>query len=324
MVRGSATIEYQANRCSNHPDKTKFDAIFSIEKKCVWGIEAKYFDNLWSEQIKREAKAIENVSKYLGYEKAGVLFLLPEQQLGTIVSSNSDKVIRACISDLITKGQISIRFTSWEIIFEIIKRCGNDKIKREIDQYCKFRNNNKRGYTTDFSKKAKIKNWYDWNDLILNPKNAPRDLPKLKANRKLRDYGKSSAKLEDIFHGDQIDLALSIIDKSNLVPQYRKTGYANLYKNDKANAQLHPCTNGIDIVIRDADKKCPKSVFLKTKEISYLNGYKGTNKGWLEGDGKRGTSKPAVAFTLPIDLMQKPKHQGWEEIDDLLLYAYKK
>ncbi len=119
MNRGSATLEFQANRCSNHSDKTKFDAIFSIEKDCVWGIEAKYFDNLRGDQINREAKAIENVSKYLSYEKAGVLFLLPEQQLGTIVTSNSHKVTRACISDLIIKDRILIRFTSWEIIFEI-------------------------------------------------------------------------------------------------------------------------------------------------------------------------------------------------------------
>jgi len=88
MNRGSATIEYQANRCSNHSDKTKFDATFSIEKDCVWGIEAKYFDSLSRDQINREAKAIENVSEYLGYKKAGVLFLLPEQQIGTIVTSN--------------------------------------------------------------------------------------------------------------------------------------------------------------------------------------------------------------------------------------------
>jgi hypothetical protein len=159
-------------------------------------------------------------------------------------------------------------------------------------------------------KKLKLKSWLT---------NFKQDifyyLSKLKPTHKPRE-GNSSAKLDEIFDGDQIDLVSAIIENSGFDFIGRKTGYVNLYR-DRVHAQLHPCNGGVDIVVRDADEECPKCTILKSTDRSDLNGYKGANKGWLDGDGTRGTYSPAVAFTIPNDLIK-----GWQEIWAILDYAH--
>jgi len=146
-------------------------------------------------------------------------------------------------------------------------------------------------------KKLKLKSWITnfKKDIFYN-------LSKLKPIHRPRE-GNSSAKLDEIFDGDQIDLVSAIIKNSGFDFIGRKTGYVNLYR-DRVHAQLHPCHGGVDIVVRDADEKCPKCTLLKAKDISGLNGYKGPNKGWLDGDGTRGTYSPAIAFTIPNDFIK--------------------
>ena len=159
-------------------------------------------------------------------------------------------------------------------------------------------------------KKVKLKSW-----LTNFKKDIFYHLSKLKPTHRPRE-GNSSAKLDEIFDGDQIDLVLQIIESSGFDFIGRKTGYVNLYR-DRVHAQLHPCNGGVDIVVRDADEECPKCTILKATDISDLNGHKGANKGWLDGDGTRGTYSPAVAFTIPNDLIK-----GWQEIWAILDYAH--
>jgi len=161
-------------------------------------------------------------------------------------------------------------------------------------------------------KKFKLKSW------LTNFKKDISDyLSKLKPTRRPRE-GNSSAKLDEIFDGDQIDLVSAIIENSGFDYIGRKSGYVNLYR-DRVHAQLHPGYGGVDIVVRDADEDYPKCTILKAKDISGLNGYKGPNKGWLDGDGTRGTYTPAVAFTISNDLIK-----GWQEIWAIIDYAHEK
>jgi len=53
MKRATATVEFQSNRCGTGGDNTTFDALLTLESDWAWGIEAKYFDTLKTEQIQR-------------------------------------------------------------------------------------------------------------------------------------------------------------------------------------------------------------------------------------------------------------------------------
>jgi len=128
IKEGSATIEYQANRACHSGDNTTLDAIFTIKKEWIWGIEAKYFDLLRKDQINREIRAVESLQKFLGYTKAGMIFILPEQQIGTIVKR--DETTRKAIADYIVNSKVSISITSWEIVFDILKDSGVRQLKK--------------------------------------------------------------------------------------------------------------------------------------------------------------------------------------------------
>ena len=161
-------------------------------------------------------------------------------------------------------------------------------------------------------KKSKLKSW-----LTNVKKDIFYNLSRLKPIHRPQE-GNSSAKIDEIFEGDQIDLVSEIIENSGFDFKYRKTGYVNLYI-DRVHAQLHPCDGGVDIVVRDGDEDCPKCKILKSKDISKLNGYKGANKGWLDGDGTRGTYSPAVAFTIPNDFIKL-----FHDICAILHYAHER
>lgn len=87
--RLTATVEFQPNRCDTGGDNTTFDALLTYEDEWVWGIEAKYFDTLKAEQIQREMSTIEQLRSRFGYARAGVLFLVPEQHLGSTIHAEA-------------------------------------------------------------------------------------------------------------------------------------------------------------------------------------------------------------------------------------------
>lgn len=322
MKKGAVGVEFQANRCSNHPKKTRFDVIFTSEKDWVWGIEAKYFNYLEIDQIEREVKAIEDIANYNSYKNAGVLFVLPEQQLGSIVFVDTE--IRKCFVDLMEKNEIHINFTSWEIIFQILLDCKISELSQAIHEFCSFRNKNKKSYPTELSVEPFVKDGMKWKEYIKKPKSAPKNLPRLKKISHSQ-YDRSSTNIDDIFSTDQIDLVLKIVDISGFVPRYKMSNYANLSKKKRAHAQLHPCDSGVDLAIREAeaDEDCPKCEILKRKKIQDLKGTESPrNKAWLMGEHI--TKSPAIAFTIPFYLINKPNHKGWKEIDTLLKYAHNK
>jgi hypothetical protein len=125
--------------------------------------------------------------------------------------------------------------------------------------------------------------------------------------------------VEQIFMGSYYQLAMEIIRRSDLTTVARKTGYVNLY-NGKACAQLHPHNQGVALVIPELDQRCPPCTLLRQIPIQSLQGYQGTNKSWLDGDGTRWTYSPAGAFLVPADMENQPKHPGWKEVDALLAY----
>jgi len=154
MNRATATIEFQTNRSSGEGDKTTFDAMFTIESEWVWGIEVKYFDCLKVEQIQREIGAIERLRKSLGYMHGGVLFIVPEQQLGTIMKGYDG--VRKCIGDAMNTSTTRVNVVSWEIIFEILICSGPEDLEKKIVNYCELRNNNSK-YPTKLAAQAKVK-----------------------------------------------------------------------------------------------------------------------------------------------------------------------
>jgi hypothetical protein len=104
----------------------------------------------------------------------------------------------------------------------------------------------------------------------------------------------------------------------------QRSKYTNLYLHQQIYAQLHPRTdgNGTDLALRERgdDRNLPKCSLLKRIEIGGLNGFWGTNKSWLAGDG-RFTDRPAAAFHIPPSLQSSPENPGWKELQNLLEYT---
>jgi len=117
-------------------------------------------------------------------------------------------------------------------------------------------------------------------------------------------------------------LAQKIIDLSRCEAKARQSGYVNLTRNQKTFAQLHTNPAGVDIVIPKAanDPGLPACSLLKKIDIRTLSGYTGTNKLWLDGNGKFPKS-PAVAFHIYGELDTDSIHPGWKEVEILLRYA---
>ena len=105
-------------------------------------------------------------------------------------------------------------------------------------------------------------------------------------------------------------------------------GYLNLYKGQKAFAQLHfPSSyGGIDLALweRRNDKGLPKCLILeRIDELWKLSGYQQrNNKAWL--DGERLSNSPAAAFNIPQSLYHNSGAPGWKEIESLLKYTFGK
>jgi hypothetical protein len=177
-------------------------------------------------------------------------------------------------------------------------------------------------YPAELAEFPHIKDSSQWQEFILKPQNAHNNIPILKVTTGPFKIGQESGRIEDLFSAEQIEIVKKIWKISGLELLCQKT-YANLSKKKKAHAQLHPCEKDIDIAIREVDEKCPKCKFLKEKAIPKLFGYQQiTNRGWLEGIRK--TSRPAIAFTLNLDLMKDPSYKGWGELEKLLEYARQK
>jgi len=105
-------------------------------------------------------------------------------------------------------------------------------------------------------------------------------------------------------------------------------GYLNLYKGQRAFAQLHfPSSyGGIDLALweRGNDKDLPKcSVLKRVDELWKLSGYQQrNNKAWL--DGERLSNSPAAAFNIPQSLYHDSGDPGWKELEALLKYTFGK
>ena len=106
------------------------------------------------------------------------------------------------------------------------------------------------------------------------------------------------------------------------------SGYLNLYKGQKAFAQIHfPSSyGGVDIALweRGNDKDLPKCNVLKPiNEIWKLAGYQQrNNKAWL--DGERLSNSPAAAFNVPQSLLNDVDNPGWKELEVILKYTFLK
>ena len=321
MKESTSTVEFKPKRCSIKGDNTKFDALFSMEDKCIWGIEVKYFDFLRSEQIQREVDIIKTLSECKQYQEAGVLFVVPEQYLTSIVTYDNE--IRSLLKKLIYVESPLIRIVSWEIIFDILSKAISKDFPNELNNFCKFRNQNQK-YPIKLNVTPKVDNYLDWQNIISGDIPLPSDITVIekKGFDGFEKIGGESSSISELFSNGYIVLAIAIIVRTDLDPKFR-TRYCNLSIRKRAHAQLHPNSNGIDLAIREADgdEKLPKCYVLDRVSIKDLYGYFGTNKGWLKGNGTRGTHSPAVAFHIPNTLENNPDHSGWKDVDLLLKYA---
>ena len=112
-----------------------------------------------------------------------------------------------------------------------------------------------------------------------------------------------------------------------------RSKYVNFYVGQKVYAQVHEprerrskVYDGVCLAIPEAsaDKELPEISFLDNIEVEDLHGFWGANRDWLLGNGQRFTQSKAVAFHIPLELLDKTKHQGWKEVDQLLNYAKEK
>ena len=137
-------------------------------------------------------------------------------------------------------------------------------------------------------------------------------------------FGLASTTLDRVFSGRVLELAKLIIKRRDFEPKAQKNrgnSYVDLSLNRRAHAQLHEYNGGVAIAVREADERCPRCEALERVRIEALSGYYGSNKSWLEGNGKRYTHRPAVAFLVPEELTDNQNHPGWRDVDELLNYA---
>ncbi len=325
VSKATATVEFQANRCGTGSDATTFDSLLTIEPDWVWGIEAKYFDVLKREQIEREARAIRCLADKLRYARSGLLFLVPEQQLGTVVTQDGE--IRACLTILMREGAIAVRVSSWEIVSEVIGEAGTPELRQQLTDYWELRNQNKK-YAAKVGSGARVRDWEGWDRYILGKMPAPPDLPRLqdRGDSSFSRFGQASAEVVEVFDGGHTVLAEEIARRARrfgFETKGQKSGYVNLSRSGRAHAQIHPHPNGVAFVIREAARELPPSTSLPAIPFQSLPGHRGRNKSWLDGDRKL-TFKPAGAVLVPAVLGENPEHVGWQEVDALLRYAQKK
>jgi len=326
VSKATATVEFQANRCGTGGDATTFDSLLTLEPDWVWGIEVKYFDVLKREQIEREARAIRCLGDKLGYTRSGLLFLVPEQQLGTIVTQDGE--IRACLASLMRDGGTAVRVSSWEIVSEVIAEAGAPELRQQLGDYWKLRNQNE-NYAAKVGARARVHDCAEWARYILGEVRAPSDLPKLLdcGASSFSRFGQASAEVAEVFEGGYAVLAEEIVRRARrfgFEPKGQKSGYVNLSKDGRAHAQIHPHPDGVALVVREAARELRPSAHLGGIRYEDLPGYRGRNKPWLDGDGENRTFAPAAAVLVPAALGENPEQVGWQEVDAVFRYAQTK
>lgn len=323
--RVTVSIELQANRaCPSVSVKvnTRFDALITFEDDWIWGVEAKYFDKLTKEQINTEYESIKELAKNLGYKNAGLLFIVPEELVGSIKEDSEFKAELDELKRLFGETDCLVRLSSWEMIFDVINTCGNEDVKKRIDAYIDRRNENT-NYPTKLHKTPDVGTSKEWTEIFLgnaaNTVSLTRKLSSIQGD--FGQFGKASSEFQEVF-SDPVSLGLAQTVKatSGLEEKSQKSGYANLSRNGKAYAQMHPHTNGIALVIRpgnfDEHSISQLRASFESVPLQTLKGYKGSNKAWLEGrmysDGER------LAFFLPNSMAQVPMDsQEWSAVRNI-------
>ncbi len=120
-----------------------------------------------------------------------------------------------------------------------------------------------------------------------------------------------------------------LVDHSGLIPDY-KNKYVNLRTHrgrgrgrGRVLAQFHQNPCGVHLAIPEGsdDEAVPQSP-LQPVDIEELSGYSiGPEKSWLNGDGKRGTYRKAIAFHIPDSIGDDS--DAWAHIMALIEYAKK-
>lgn len=325
MSRATATVEFQTDRCGSGGDRTTVDSLLTVEPEWIWGIEAKYFDVLKRDQIEREARAIHRLAEHMGYRRSGLLFLVPEQQLGTVIYSDSE--VRGCLAGLMGEGATAVRVSSWEIVNEILSEA-TPALRADLAAFWEFRNKNKK-YAAKVGLRARVPNCDEWTRHFLGQMPVPSDLPRLAGGgaSSFSRFGQASAEVDEVFEGGCAVLADEIVCRARgfgFEPKGQKSGYVNLSRLGRAHLQIHPYPGGAALVVREAAGELRPSAHLAEVPYQSLPGYHGSNRPWLDGDRKRFTRRPAAAVLVPLALEKTPGHIGWQEVDAVFKYAQRK
>ena len=305
------SVELQADRCCPANINTRFDALLTFEDDWIWGIEAKYFDILTTKQITTEYDCINELSKSLGYKNAGLLFIVPEEQLGSILYDKYFSEVLETLRKYLEGKECCVRLSSWEMLFDIICECGDEKLQKEIGKYLDLRNRNKI-YSTKLYKSPIVKYCTEWEQIFMGNKTVKtlRKIPD--SQNKFSHIGGSSSGLKEVFNESLIfKLAQMIIEISQLEEKSQKSGYTNLSKNKKAYSQIHPHMEGVALVLKIKEENNPlfSEIISTFRELplNSLSGYRGSNKEWLEGRMEKfGGKIKAKAFLIPSSLSSEP------------------
>lgn len=321
----TATVEFHVDRVVP-AITTQFDILLTFEKEWIWGIEAKYFDVLEEAQIQEEIEAISKLAESLEYEKAGVLFIAPEEQLGWSVHQCDD--VCKCLEKFIRTASACVRVASWEIIFEILIGYSPEKLGDDLSRYCKFRNNNRKSnYPYELDTKAQTSGYKQWERYITGE-----DVPTSAIRRKPPPKSWTKGATADIREvcGKYTGLCEQIIECAGryffeAVP--KKSKYVDLKAAGKTTkAQIHALAcrdDGLGLAIGNVGRELPRCQILHKMDIRGLAGYKksGACKRWLEGKRRGGNVRPAKAFHIPSEMENNPEHPGWKKVEALLDYA---
>jgi hypothetical protein len=126
-----------SDKCWLEGEETRLDLVISLGKS-VWGIQAFYTEAPDPAGMWWKAETLRMLSRRLGYDRAGMLFILPEQALLDAIRVKG--VIRNCLIDLVRMGDPVARVSTWEMVLGILAQSGTSSLTDDLARFCEARN----------------------------------------------------------------------------------------------------------------------------------------------------------------------------------------
>lgn len=141
--------------------ETRLDLVMSIgETLC--GVEPVYTERPEAEEMWWQAETVRTLARHLGYGRAAMLFVMPEQALFQAIDEKG--TVRNCLVDLVRMGDPVTKVATWEMLLDIIAQSGTPSLKDDLAKFCEARN---RGSEIKLSTSPVVPDWATWEALVL-------------------------------------------------------------------------------------------------------------------------------------------------------------